>query len=269
MHANRLLGTLLLTSLAASISLAQSPTSTPPAVVAAPSTSDATTKELAALVEKSNLPAGMRMVCLGDSITVVTARQPVKYPEMIGLALKKKYGDKVEVFNAGKGGDNVQSALKRLATDVIPRKPTLVFINLGVNDSKLVAPEHTRNSIPFDQFTATYRDLLKAIKEQTGAESVIVGAAACVDEWTRAIAMGGEKKKTYFGNPAQLKKYNAAAQEIGKELKCDYIDLFDYFMAQPDLKALFPQDGVHANQQGQELIALQLMRYLAKKYPAP
>lgn len=233
-----------------------------------PFTGEGTIKGLAALVEKTSLPTGMHIVCLGDSITAITARQPVKYPEMIGLALKKKYGDNVEVFNAGKSGDNVPLALKRLKTDVIPRKPTLVFINLGVNDSKLVAPEHTRTRVPFDQFITSYRDLLKAIKEKTDADSVIVGTVACVDEWAKAIAMSG-KNKNYLGNPEQLKKFNAAAQGIGKELNCDYIDLFDYFMAQPDLKALFPEDGVHVSQQGQELIALQFMRYLAKKYPAP
>ncbi len=199
--------------------------------------------------------------------TAVTPRQPVKYPEMLAQVLAAKYGDKVQVLNAGKGGDNVLSALKRAETDVLPKQPTLVFINLGVNDSKLVAPAHERNQIPLDQFTTGYRDLIKLIREKTGAAVVVVGTIACADELTRAIATG-EKKRTYFGNPDQLKKYNAAARDIAAEFKCDYVDLFDLFMAQPDLKALFPGDGVHANQKGQELIALQLMKFLAHKFPA-
>lgn len=244
------------------------PPPVPTTTVPAPAITPATEATLAALATKTALPAGTNIVFLGDSITALTSRQPVKYPEMIGKALEKKYGDKVTFVNAGKGGDNVQSALKRAETDVLAKKPTLVFINLGVNDSKLVAPEHTRNQIPFDQFTAGYRDLVKLVQEKTGATVVVVGTLACADELTRARAMGGAKKATYFGNPEQLKKYNAAAKEIAAEFKSDYVDLFDLFMAQPDLKALFPGDGVHANQQGQELIAVQLMKYLAQKYPA-
>lgn len=237
-------------------------------VAASPAVSPATEAALAALADKTALPAGTRVVFLGDSITAVTSRQPVKYPEMIGKALAKKYGDKAQAVNAGRGGDNVLSAMKRVETDVIAKQPTLVFINLGVNDSKLIAPDYAKNSVPPDQFTAGYRDLIKLIQEKTGAKVVVVGTLACPDDVTKNNAMGKEKKGNYFGNPEQLKKYNAAAKEIAAEFKSDYVDLFDLFMAQPDLKALFPGDGVHANQQGQELIAVQLMKHLAQKYPA-
>jgi lysophospholipase L1-like esterase len=255
-------------ALAAFPALAQEKPPAPTTTLAAPPViSPATEAELAALAAKTALPAGTRLLCLGDSITAVSARQSLKYPEMIGQALAKKYGDKAQVLNAGKGGDSVPGALKRVETDVIEKRPTLVFINLGVNDSKLAAPDHAKNVVPLDQFTAGYRDLIKLIQEKTGATVVVVGTLACVDEYTRAAATG-EKKRNYFGKPEELKKYNAAAKEIAAEFKCDYVDLFDLFMAQPDLKALFPGDGVHANQKGQELIALQLMKHLARKYPA-
>lgn len=267
----KMLATAPLLALSISISTAQTPAPAPVAPAAAaegPVPSAETARELDALAGKTALPSGARIVCLGDSITITNARQTVKYPEMIGQALAKKQPGKIEVFNAGKGGCNVQMALDNVETNVIARRPTLVFINMGVNDSKLVAPDHQRNQVPLDKFTAAYRELIKTIKAKTGAECVVVGTVACADEVTKAIAMGGPKKKTYFGNPEQLKKYNSAAQAIAKEMGCDYVDLFDCFMAQPDIKALFPGDGVHANQKGQELIALQLMRYLAGKYPA-
>ena len=227
-------------------------------------------QELSDLARKTALPTPMRIVCLGDSITAVHPRRPeVKYPQMLQAALKARYGDKVEVVNAGRGGDNVLSALKRLDADVIQKQPTLVFVNLGVNDSKLAAPKYERNQVPLEKFTKGYRALIDKLRKQTKSTVVAVGTIACVDEWTHKAAMGGKRKRNYFGNPEQLKKYNAAVQDIAREMGMGYVDLYAHFLSQPDLSALFRSpDGVHCREKGQEQIALQLMRYLARKYPA-
>lgn len=224
--------------------------------------------ELVALAGKTALPTPLTIVCLGDSITAVSARQPVKYPEMLQHALSGKYGDTVKVINAGKGGDNAESALKRLEADVLTHKPNLVFVNLGINDSKLPAQfNYERNQVPLERFSAAYAQITSAIK-QAGGKPVSVGTIACVEEWT-IRATQGEKKGTWFGKGEELVKYNAAAQAIAKDQQLDYIDLYDHFRAQPDLKALFSaHDGVHCRDRGQEQIALQLMRHLASKYPA-
>lgn len=223
--------------------------------------------QLAALAARTSLPPGARVVCLGDSITAPSP-STVKYPELLAMAFAAARPGAVEVINAGIGGDDVRKAFKRVQVDVISRRPTLVFINLGINDSKLVAPDYAHNFVPLEQFKSTYLDLIRKIQEATGAEVTVVGTLACIEEWTRAKAFDGPVRMNHFGLPAQLRRYNAAAREAGKALGCDYVDLFDYFRTQPDLGALFPEnDGVHAGPRGQELIALQLMRHLARKHP--
>jgi lysophospholipase L1-like esterase len=222
---------------------------------------------LIALAEKVALPDGTRIVCLGDSITA-PAPYATKYPEILAMAFAAARPGTVEVVNAGIGGDDVRKAFKRVQADVISRRPTLVFINLGVNDSKLVAPGYAHNFVPLEQFKATYLDLIRKIQEAAGAEVTVVGTLACVEEWTRAKAVGGPTPMNHFGVPEQLHRYNAAAHEAGKALGCDYVELWEPFHSHPDLKSLFPEnDGVHAGPRGQELIALQVMRHLAGKHP--
>jgi lysophospholipase L1-like esterase len=224
--------------------------------------------ELVALAAKTSLPTPLTIVCLGDSITAPTQLQPVKYPEMLKGALSGKYGERVKIVNAGKGGDNAESALKRLEADVLIHKPDLVFVNLGINDSKLTAQsDHARSQIPVERFSAAYLQILSAVK-QAGGKVVAVGTIACVEEWT-SRATQGEKKTTWFGKGEELVKYNAAARKVAMDQQSDYVDLYDHFRSQPDLKALFAApDGVHCRDRGQEQIALQLMRYLVAKYPA-
>lgn len=223
------------------------------------------TDELAALAARTTLPTPLTIVCLGDSITVATERQPLKYPEMLQQALSLKYGDQVKIVNAGKGGDNAESALQRLQADVLSHKPGLVFVNLGINDSKLPAAfNYERNQIPLDRFLDAYAQIIASCK-QAGAQVTVVGTIACVDEWT-VRATQGQKKSTWFGKPEELMKYNAAARKLADEQGLSYVDLYDHFRAQPDLKALFSEpDGVHCRDRGQEQIALQLMRHLASR----
>src|SRR5688572_15116419 len=73
---------------------------------------------------------GDTVVFLGDSITA--ARGYTKFVEHYTLM---RFPDrKVHFFNAGKGGDTAQSALKRLDRDVFGKGATVVTIALGVND---------------------------------------------------------------------------------------------------------------------------------------
>lgn len=224
--------------------------------------------ELSALAAKTSVPTPMTIVCLGDSITASTERQPVKYPEMLQRALSLKYGEQVKVINAGRGGDNVESALKRMETDVLAHKPGLIFVNLGINDSKLPAQfNYERNQIPLDRFIEAYGQII-ALSKQAGAQVTAVGTIACVEEWT-IRATQREKKSTWFGKGEELAKYNAAVRKLADEHGTRYVDLYDHFRSQPDLKALFSEpDGVHCRDRGQEQIALQLMRHLASRYPA-
>src|SRR6476660_7469915 len=90
---------------------------------------------LVAGVVQADEPA--KIITLGDSITK-GVRQGVKANETFAAYLQdmlKEKGVKAEVINVGIGGEDTNGALRRLERDVIGRKPRLVAIMYGTNDS--------------------------------------------------------------------------------------------------------------------------------------
>jgi lysophospholipase L1-like esterase len=71
------------------------------------------------------------IVMLGDSITA----QHLHSNYIEAYVLTRYPGWQLRFRNAGVGGDTVPSALARLDYDVLPWKPTIVTIELGMNDS--------------------------------------------------------------------------------------------------------------------------------------
>jgi lysophospholipase L1-like esterase len=73
------------------------------------------------------LEKGETLVCFGDSLTASKTGY-------VAILAEKLADARVEVVNAGRGGDKTPWALTRLETDVIARKPSAVSIFLGTND---------------------------------------------------------------------------------------------------------------------------------------
>ena len=74
------------------------------------------------------LTAGDKLICFGDSIT----EAPMGYVRILQERLAPQ---RIEVVNAGRGGDKTPWALTRLEASVIQLKPTALSIFLGTNDA--------------------------------------------------------------------------------------------------------------------------------------
>src|SRR5688572_28178510 len=84
--------------------------------------------------EPISLKQGDRIVFLGDSITQ-GGGGPKGYVTLIKNKLQEKKSDLgVEVVNAGISGNKVPDLQGRVDRDVIAKKPTIVFIYIGIND---------------------------------------------------------------------------------------------------------------------------------------
>src|SRR6266702_1292239 len=80
------------------------------------------------------LAKGDRIVFLGDSITEGGIGEK-GYVTLVKNALAEKQKDLgIEVIGAGISGNKVPDLQKRLDSDVLKRKPTLVVIYIGIND---------------------------------------------------------------------------------------------------------------------------------------
>src|SRR5262245_58456061 len=83
------------------------------------------------------LKRGDRIIFFGDSLTALAIRdrnvpEGKGYVPLVREALKDRG---VEVDAVATGGHKVTDLLKRVDRDVIARKPTVVVIQIGVNDA--------------------------------------------------------------------------------------------------------------------------------------
>lgn len=93
----------------------------------------------------------VRIVALGSSSTQgVGASNPnAYYPVKLQAELRKRFpGSKIRVENLGVGGQLATDMLTRITDDVLPREPTVVIWQTGVNDAlKHVDPQAFRRTV--------------------------------------------------------------------------------------------------------------------------
>lgn len=216
--------------------------------------------------KKVHLTPPAHLVFVGDSLTA--QRAGYNYVDKVRGWLQSKYGDGVQVSNAGVGGDNVGRVIRRLERDVVALKPTWVFIFLGHNDSKLSSvSKYTRGAVAPGSFEKIYREIVKQIQEKTKARVTVISASSSVFEITKAVSAARAKvgrAHNLFGKPEALEQYNALARKVAKERGADYLDVYKPTRDFPDKKALFTRDGVHLSDKGNRYIALWILQYLAE-----
>ena len=194
---------------------------------------------------QSKLTKNERIVFLGDSITAAGVG-PGGYVTLTAKKLAELYPDlKITVIGAGIGGHKVPDCQARLQRDVLSKKPTVVFIYIGINDVW-----HGKNGTPKDKFDAGLRDLIKKI---TDAGATVVLATPSVI---------GEKTDGSNRLDALLEEYAAISRKVAKDTGTTLCDLRVAFIERlkkinPDNKqrGVLTADGVHLNPAGNQFVA--------------
>jgi len=195
------------------------------------------------------LKKGDLIIFFGDSLTALAVKDN-KVPEgkgyvhVVRAALKDKG---VEVDAVATGGHKVTDMLKRVDKDVIAKKPTVVVIQIGVNDAGAnVTPE---------MFKAQLEELIG--KLQKGGAQVVLCSCTC-------------RIEGYNPEDATDKKLDAlaeAARTLAKEQKLPLNDLrkafIDYWKKHnPDNKrsGFLTYDGNHWTEAGHQYVAEQMLK---------
>ena len=111
------------------------------------------------------LKKGDRVVLLGDSITAAGVRK-TGFITMMREVIDKKHADlKVQLIGAGISGHKVPDCQKRLQRDVINKKPTIVFIYIGIND---VWHSFSKRGTSKENFEKGLRRMIERINEAGG-----------------------------------------------------------------------------------------------------
>jgi lysophospholipase L1-like esterase len=202
------------------------------------------------------LKKGDHVLFFGDSLTALAGEEKPKdhvkkgYVRIVRETLDEKHKDKkITVSWVATGGHKVTDLLKRVDKDVIAKKPTIVFIQIGVNDANRgVTPK---------EFKAQLEELIGKL-QKVGARVVLCSCTSL-----------GEKSDGSNRIDKQLDELAEVARTVAKEQKIPLNDLrkafVDYWKKHnKDNKpsGLLTYDGNHFNQAGMDFVAEQMLKML-------
>lgn len=207
----------------------------------------------------------LRIVTLGDSITK-GVRPGVKPEETFAARLEaalRAGGVNVAVVNVGIGGERTDQALKRLAKDVLARKPAVVTVMYGTNDS-YVDQGKSASRITVDEYRA---NLGKLVDELRAAG--ITPLLMTEPRWGKAAKLNGVGEHPNV----RLEKYVDVCRAVAADKRTPLIDHFQRW-TQAEAKGLdigaWTTDQCHPNPEGHRVLAeliLPVVRAALK--PAP
>jgi isoamyl acetate esterase len=197
--------------------------------------------------DKLPLKKGETIVFLGDSITQGGVG-PKGYVTVVKNTLAEKHKDlDIKVIGAGISGNKVPDLQRRLAKDVLDKKPTLVVIYIGINDVWHGEKDPKKGTSP-ENFEAGLTDIIGKIKDK-GARVVLCTPSVI-----------GEKKS----NPldAKLDAYSEISRKVAKKESVQLCDLRKAFVdhlaksnADDKDRGILTSDRVHLNAAGNQFVA--------------
>jgi lysophospholipase L1-like esterase len=197
-----------------------------------------------------------RIIFFGDSITLLGVK-PGGYITIIKDSLAKKYPS-IEIIGAGIGGNKVPDLQARIDKDVLAKKPTIVFVYIGINDVwHFITPGQTGTQK--DVYESGLEDIISKI-QKTGARVILC---------TPSVV--GEKKDGVNQLDAQLDEYSGISRRVAKKMQIELCDLRNAFAIylqahNPDNveKGILTEDMCHLNGEGNRLVAQEMLKVLGK-----
>jgi len=200
----------------------------------------------------------VKIVTLGDSITK-GARAGVKAEETFAALLEtglKKQGVKAEVANVGIGGERTDGALARLEKDVLARKPRIVTIMYGTNDS-FVDKGQTTPRLTVEEYRMNLTALIAKLKD-AGVQPVLMTEP----RWGPDVRNGLDE------NPnGLLEKYADVCRSVAKHAKVPVVDHFEHWTKaekEGTRIADWTTDQCHPNPAGHRVMAELMVPVVAK-----
>ncbi|MBI5803324.1 hypothetical protein HY448_01415 [Candidatus Pacearchaeota archaeon] len=159
----------------------------------------------------------------------------------------------IEVYNLGISDDDSSDLLKRFKKECEARKPRVIIIAIGTNDSQYVNKEGNFY-VQIDEFQKNLDEILFQGKKFT--RKIVFVSALKINE--SKMPMVFEDGKKYFYTNKNLIKYMEKIKELCSKNGIDYIELFNLL----DKKDLY--DGIHPNSKGHEKIYKKVKDFLVR-----
>ncbi|MBT5020630.1 MAG: hypothetical protein HON04_18005 [Planctomicrobium sp.] len=203
-----------------------------------------------------------QVVEFGDSTTA--PRGSLRVYSLILQEHFRKTGQPVRVTNAGVPGNHTVAARKRFQKDVLDRRPAVVIIQFGINDSAIDVWKTPPAKSPRVSQEAYEQNLQFFIHELQQRNVSIILMTPNPLAWT-------PKLKELYGKPPYnpqdedgfnllLKEFAASCRKIAKQEKIPMVDVYAEFQKQDVSQLLL--DGMHPNENGHQLVAEQILKLL-------
>jgi lysophospholipase L1-like esterase len=196
---------------------------------------------------------GDKVVFWGDSIT-----DNAFYTRTIEKYVRGRYPSmKVDFVNLGWGGDNT-STVRRMERDLLPVNPTLVFIDLGMNDGGY-KPYEDRTG---DAYIAGMTQLVDLIRTKTSARIILITPTP----YEPGVRTDDQARKLDAFYPQTIRKISDRLVAFAKEKAIPVVDLnAAYAKTVAKIKAGAPSfkftgDSIHPNAVGQALMAFLILK---------
>ena len=209
-----------------------------------------------------NQPA--KIVFLGDSIT----QQAEDFEDgFISLIRQNLIQDKFELVGKGIGGNKVSDLLTRYKSDVIDLDPDIVFIYIGINDVWHKYDFGTGSDI--DLYEKGLRTIISDIKSL--GSKIVLCTPTVIGENTGDFVLGNQFKdvETMEKMNGDLDTFSEVVRKLSNEYETELLDLRKIFMdylaennINNDAAGILTTDGVHLNEQGNKLIADQMIKFI-------
>ena len=194
---------------------------------------------------RAKLEAGgpFKLIAYGDSISAggeastESLRFQNRYAEHLAARFPKA---KVTVDTTATGGDNTVQGLARLEEKVLTRKPDLVLVGFGMNDHNVPGG----GGVEPAQFRANLEQMVKTIRERTGAEVILLSTFPPHPQWA-------------FGT-GRMHEYAAATKAAAQATGAAYADVYSAWMKvlqRKDPPSLLANNINHPNDFGHWLYA--------------
>jgi lysophospholipase L1-like esterase len=217
-------------------------------------------------ITSTPLKKGDRIVFFGDSITAAAVK-PGGYITLINESIATTHPDLgIETFGAGVSGNKVPALQVRLEKDVLSKKPTIVFIYIGINDvwhwKKNKEGVMAGGTTP-ENFESGLKEIIATINE-AGARVILCTATVI-----------GEKNDGTNERDPMLEQYCEISRKVATDTNSQMVDLRKAFMDHlkannPDNlpKGILTGDSVHLNPVGNRLVAIEMSKALGLKIDA-
>jgi lysophospholipase L1-like esterase len=223
-------------------------------------------------------PRRIRIVALGDSTTARATDWAPEIREVYADCLPRRlqpFGIEAHVDNAGIGDTTTRDALERLDRDVRSRRPDIVIVQFGINDSWIdVDLGSTTPRLTRAEFRSNLRAIIRVLQTD-GARVVLMTPnpmrwsdpfyIKAFEPHPELLSIADER-----GIDRLLEQYANDVREICRSERVALVDVyrgFESYGREPGKSVnelLLAGDGIHPNQAGQAFVCRLLADKLVK-----